>query len=61
MRTKISGGGSDANVFFEKGIPLGILGTGMREVHSVREYVALEDMIRATELLLEIIRLQASA
>jgi len=58
---ELSGGGSDANVFFEKGIPLGILGTGMREVHSVREHVALEDMIRATELLLEIIRLQASA
>jgi tripeptide aminopeptidase len=60
MRTKISGGGSDANVFFEKGIPLGILGTGMHEVHTTREFVALEDMVRATELLLEIIRLQAS-
>jgi len=61
MHTKISGGGSDANVFFEKGIPLGILGTGMREVHSVREHVRLEDMVRAAELLLEIILLQASA
>jgi tripeptide aminopeptidase len=61
MHTKISGGGSDANVFFEKGIPLGILGTGMREVHSVREHVRLVDMIRASELLLEIILLQATA
>jgi tripeptide aminopeptidase len=61
MHTKISGGGSDANVFFEKGIPLGILGTGMREVHSVREHVRLEDMVRAAELLLGIILLQASA
>jgi tripeptide aminopeptidase len=59
MRTKISGGGSDANIFFEKGIPLGILGTGMREIHTVREYVRLEDMVRATELLIEIIRLHA--
>ena len=57
MRTKISGGGSDANIFFEKGIPLGILGTGMREIHTVREYIRLEDMIRAVELLLEIIQL----
>jgi tripeptide aminopeptidase len=57
MRTKISGGGSDANIFFEKGLPLGILGTGMREVHTTREFVRLEDMIRATELLVEIIRL----
>jgi tripeptide aminopeptidase len=56
MRTKISGGGSDANIFFEKGIPLGILGTGMREIHTVREYVRLDDMIRATELLLEILK-----
>lgn len=57
MRTKISGGGSDANIFFEKGIPLGILGTGMREIHTVREYVRLDDMVRAAELLLEIIQL----
>jgi tripeptide aminopeptidase len=59
MRAKISGGGSDANIFFENGIPLGILGTGMREVHTVREYVRLEDMVKATELLIEIIRLHA--
>jgi len=59
MRSKISGGGSDANIFFEKGIPLGILGTGMREVHSTREHVRLEDMVKAVELLVEIIRLHA--
>jgi tripeptide aminopeptidase len=56
IRAKISGGGSDANIFFEKGIPLGILGTGMREIHTVREYVRLEDMVRAAELVIEIIR-----
>ncbi|MFO7707792.1 MAG: M20/M25/M40 family metallo-hydrolase [Desulfobacterales bacterium] len=61
MKTKISGGGSDANIFFEKGIPLGILGTGMREVHTTREYVKLEEMVRATELLVEIIRLHATS
>jgi len=61
MRTKISGGGSDANIFFEKGIPLGILGTGMREVHSVREHVRLEDMVRSAELLLKIIQEHADS
>lgn len=61
LRTKISGGGSDANIFFERGIPLGILGTGMREIHSVREYVRLADMIRAAELLLEIIQLHPAS
>jgi tripeptide aminopeptidase len=60
LKTKISGGGSDANIFFEKGIPLGILGTGMREVHTTREFVRLDDMIRAAELLLEIIQLHSA-
>jgi tripeptide aminopeptidase len=61
MKAKISGGGSDANIFFEKGLPLGILGTGMREVHTVREFVRLEDMVRAVQLLVEIIRLHAES
>jgi tripeptide aminopeptidase len=59
MKAKISGGGSDANIFFEKGIALGILGTGMREIHTLREHVRLDDMIRAAELLVEIVRLHA--
>jgi tripeptide aminopeptidase len=45
----------------EKGIPLGILGTGMREVHTTREYVKLEEMVRAAELLVEILRLHATS
>ena len=59
MRTKISGGGSDANVFYEHGIMVGVLGTGMRDVHTTREHIRLEDMVKAAELLLEIIRLHA--
>ncbi len=57
MITKRSGGGADANVFFEKGIMTGVLGTGMRDMHTVRESVRLDDMVQTTELLLEIIRL----
>ncbi len=57
MITKRSGGGADANVFFEKGIMTGVLGTGMRDMHTVRESVGLDDMVQTTELLLEIIRL----
>jgi tripeptide aminopeptidase len=56
MITKTSGGGADANIFFEKGIMTGVLGTGMRDMHTVRESVGLDDMVRTTELLLEIIR-----
>jgi len=49
-----AGGGSDANVFFQKGIITGVLGTGMTDVHSVREHVDLQDMVQACELVLEL-------
>ena len=60
MICKPSGGGADANIFFEKGILTGVLGTGMKDVHTVGESVAVDDMVRSVELLLEIIRLQAT-
>ena len=59
MKTKTSGGGADANIFVEKGIFTGVLGTGMRDMHTVRESVKLDDMVQTTELLLEIIRLHS--
>jgi len=59
MKTKTTGGGADANIFFEKGIFTGVLGTGMRDMHTVRESVKLDDMVYAAELLLEIIRLHS--
>jgi tripeptide aminopeptidase len=61
MKTKTTGGGADANIFFENGIVTGVLGTGMRDMHTVRESVKLDDMARTTELLLEIIRLHSQA
>jgi tripeptide aminopeptidase len=59
MEIKTSGGGSDANIFFGHGIVAGILGTGMKDMHTVRESIGLEDMVRLAELLLEIIQLHA--
>lgn len=59
MKEKISGGGSDANIFFQNNITAGILGTGMNDMHTVRENVALDDMVQATELLMEIIRIHS--
>ena len=59
MKTKTTGGGADANIFFEKGIFTGVLGTGMSDMHTVRESVKLDDMVRTAELLLEIIRLHS--
>jgi tripeptide aminopeptidase len=54
-----SGGGSDANVFAKHAIITGILGTGCEKVHTLEERVALDDMVRATELLTEILRIHA--
>ncbi|MBT7086815.1 MAG: M20/M25/M40 family metallo-hydrolase [Desulfobacterales bacterium] len=54
-----SGGGSDANIFFSKGIITGVLGTGMKDMHSVRESIRLDDMITMVELLLEILKLHS--
>ncbi len=59
LETKRSGGGADANIFFSRGIITGVLGTGMRDMHSVRESVLLDDMVKAGELLLEIIQLHS--
>jgi tripeptide aminopeptidase len=59
MKTKSSGGGSDANIFFGNGIVTGVLGTGMKDMHTVRESIQLEDMVKSAELLLEIIQLHA--
>lgn len=57
MITKITGGGADANIFFAKGIMAGVIGTGMCDVHTVRESVKVDDMVNTGELLLEIIKL----
>ena len=56
LRTQPAGGGSDANVFFQKGIVAGVLGTGMHDPHTLGERIALEDMVRACELVIEIVR-----
>jgi tripeptide aminopeptidase len=59
MVCKTTGGGADANVFFEKGIVTGVLGTGMQNMHTINESVKLDDMAVAVELLLEILKLHA--
>lgn len=56
VELKAAGGGSDANVFLENGIISGVLGTGMTDVHSVRESVTLEDMVQTAELVVQIIK-----
>ena len=60
MACKTSGGGADANVFFQHGIVTGVLGTGMQNMHTINETIRLDDMVEAVELLLEILKLHAN-
>lgn len=59
LATEVSGGGADANVFFGKGIVVGVLGTGMTDMHTVNESVAVADMVRTAELVIEILKVHA--
>ncbi|MBE0595932.1 MAG: M20/M25/M40 family metallo-hydrolase [Desulfuromonadales bacterium] len=56
LEVRAAGGGSDANIFNGHGIETVIIGTGMTQVHSVEESVAVDDMVQVAELLVEIIR-----
>ncbi len=46
-----TGGGSDANIFNEKGLVTANLSTGMAKVHTTEEYIAIEDMNKITQFL----------
>ncbi len=54
-----SGGGCDANYINEKGIECVNLGTGMYELHTVNEYLVLDEFFRSAEIVLETTRLHA--
>lgn len=56
LRDRLGGGGSDANIFNENGIETIIIGTGMQNVHSTDEEVAVEDMAQVAEFLVEVVR-----
>jgi tripeptide aminopeptidase len=54
-----SGGGCDANYFNKMGIQCVNLGTGMYELHTVNEYLVLEEFYRCAEIVLESVKLNA--
>ena len=60
METVTIGGGSDANVFNAKGLPAVILGTGMRDIHTVNEWLDLDDFYACAELVLRALTLRAA-
>mgnify|MGYP001793194972 CR=1 FL=1 len=52
-----TGGGCDANVFNTKGLLAANLGTGMQKIHTVEEFLRVEDMHRAGDIVLEVLKL----
>ena len=58
--TRSTGGGSDANVFAARGIEVANLACGMREIHTVNEWVDVRDLAVTAEIVLETVRLNAA-
>lgn len=52
------GGGSDGNVFNGKGIQTVVLGLGYENIHTTSERIPVEELIKAAELVVEIIKVQ---
>jgi tripeptide aminopeptidase len=59
--TRSTGGGSDANVFATRGIEVANLACGMRDIHTVNEWVDVKDLVATAELVLETVRANARA
>ncbi len=55
------GGACDANILNQRGLTVANLGTGMREIHTLREWLDIKDMIACAEVSLELVKLYANA
>ncbi|WP_353093646.1 M20/M25/M40 family metallo-hydrolase [Tissierella praeacuta] len=53
---KVIGGGSDSNIFAKQGFNSIIIGVGMYKVHTVEEYLEIEDLFKTTEAIIRYIK-----
>ncbi len=60
VTTASIGGGCDANVFNRRGIRAVNFGTGMRDIHTVNEWLDLADFYACADVVLELVRARAS-
>lgn len=60
VKTLATGGGCDANVLNQKGLVVANLSTGMRDIHTVNEWLDLKDLYVSARMVLEIVRLNAT-
>jgi tripeptide aminopeptidase len=59
VSTAATGGGCDANIFNQRGFTVANLGTGMRDIHTVREWLDIKDMVATAEVTVELLKLHA--
>jgi tripeptide aminopeptidase len=60
VKTLATGGGCDANVFNQKGLLVANLSSGMRDIHTVHEWLDLKDLYLSAQMVLEIVKLNAT-
>jgi tripeptide aminopeptidase len=60
VRTRATGGGSDANVLTTRGVEIANLACGMRAIHTVHEWVDVRDLVATAELLVSVLELGAA-
>ena len=60
VKTLATGGGCDANVLNQKGLEVANLSTGMRDIHTVKEWLDLKDLNLSAQMVLEVVRLNAA-
>ena len=55
-RYEISGGGSDVNVFAQRGLHVANVSVGYQAIHSTGEYIAIADLERAAEFVARLLQ-----
>jgi tripeptide aminopeptidase len=57
VETTSMGGGCDANIFNRKGLTVANLGTGMRAIHTVHEWIDLDEFEKCSNVVFHVLRL----
>lgn len=57
--TRAAGGGSDANAYNARGLKCCVLATGMRDIHTHEENIAISDLVTSAQMIRQIIRFVA--
>lgn len=50
-------GGTNANIYAGMGIPTTVLSVGMEEIHSIKEYIRISDLVDTVKLILKMVEL----